>query len=116
MGPKHIDLKYLNDISGDDKELILEMIQIFRSEVPGYIKLMNEFYENRKWEALGKLSHKARASASIMGMKQLADELKNLELLAQEKKDTQLYISFLRSIENQFLAAIEELELYAETL
>jgi HPt (histidine-containing phosphotransfer) domain-containing protein len=116
MEPKYVNLKYLNEISGGNKELILEMIQIFKSEVPGYIKLMNEFYEKGKWEALGKLSHKARASASIMGMKQLADELKSLELLAQEKKDTQLYISFLRSIENQFLAAIDELELHAKNL
>jgi HPt (histidine-containing phosphotransfer) domain-containing protein len=111
-----IDLKYLNEISGRKKDLLHEMIQIFNSEVPGYIKLMNEYYESRSWEALARLSHKAKASASIMGMKQLSSDLKDLEMLAHEQKDTGLYPSLLKSIENQFIAAMEELEQFKQTL
>jgi HPt (histidine-containing phosphotransfer) domain-containing protein len=114
--PRHVDLQYLNEISGGNSELLIEMIEIFNSEVPGYLKLMNEFYENGNWEALGKLAHKAKASASIMGMKQLAIELRDLELLAQESKDIQSYPSLLHSIENKFIAAIEELKLFAKNL
>jgi HPt (histidine-containing phosphotransfer) domain-containing protein len=113
---KYVDLKYLNEISGGKRDLLLEMIQIFNSEVPGYIKLMNNFYEGRNWEALARLSHKAKASASIMGMKQLSSDLKDLELLAHEQKDTGLYPSILKSIENQFIAAMEELEQFKQNL
>jgi HPt (histidine-containing phosphotransfer) domain-containing protein len=113
---KYIDLKYLNEISDGKKDLMMEMVQIFNSEVPGYIRSMNQYYESGNWEALGKLSHKAKASASIMGMKQLASDLKDLELLAQEQKDTRLYPALLKSIEDQFLAAMEELKLFKQTL
>lgn len=116
MTTQNIDLQYLNEISGGNRELLIEMIEIFNSEVPGYLKLMNEFYEKGNWEALGKLAHKAKASASIMGMKQLATELRGIELLAQENRDIQSYPSLLQSIENKFIAAIEELKLFAKTL
>jgi HPt (histidine-containing phosphotransfer) domain-containing protein len=116
MKSEHIDLEYLNEISGGNKALIIEMIQIFNSEVPGYLNLMKEFHASENWEALGKLAHKARASASIMGMNHLANELRDLELITQEKKDPQLYPSLLSSIENQFLIAMEELRLFAKTL
>jgi HPt (histidine-containing phosphotransfer) domain-containing protein len=114
--PHHVDLRYLNEISGGNRELLLEMIEIFNSEVPGYLKLLNEFYDKGNWEALGKLAHKARASASIMGMKQLATELRDIELLAKENKDIHSYPSLLHSIENKFIAAMEELKLFAKTL
>jgi HPt (histidine-containing phosphotransfer) domain-containing protein len=116
MKSKNIDLEYLNEVSGGNTGLILEMIQIFNSEVPGYLKLMKEFYSSGNWVALGRLAHKAKASASIMGMNNLANELKNLELLTQEKSDPQPDPSILGTIEDQFLVAIEELKSFAMTL
>jgi HPt (histidine-containing phosphotransfer) domain-containing protein len=116
MMPQHVDLQYLNEISGGSRELLIEMIEIFNSEVPGYLKLMNDFYEKGNWEALGKLAHKAKASASIMGMKQLTTELREIELLAQDERDIQSYPTLLHSIENKFIAAMEELKLFAKTL
>ena len=116
MKTRYIDLQYLNEISGGKKELLIEMIEIFNSEVPGYVKLMDEYCKIQNWMALGKLCHKAKASASIMGMKQLCDELKNLELLTIEEKDTQLYPSYIRSIDIHFNNAREELNQFAKTL
>ncbi len=116
MDTKHVDLNYLKEISGEKKDLINEMIEIFNSEVPGYVKLLHEYYKNRNWEALEKLSHKAKASASIMGMKQLTGELKELELLAKEKKDNKHIPALLQSIESEFLAAIKELKSFTKTL
>ena len=114
--PKHIDLNYLKEMSDGDTELIREMIDIFITEVPTYLSLMKEHHQKEDWDALGKLAHKAKASASIIGMKQLTNELKNLELLAKEKKEAGLYSSRILSIENQFNSAIEELKRVSKTL
>lgn len=113
---KYVDLKYLNEMSGGDKGLITEMIQIFNSEVPGYLTLMNKYNKDKKWESLGKLAHKAKASASIMGMHQLTNELRNLELLAKDKKETHTYPSLIQSIEQQFNGAMDELGNINKTL
>lgn len=111
-----INLSYLNEISDGDNDLVLEIINIFITEVPTYIMMMKDYHQKEYWNELSKLAHKAKASSSIMGMKQLTNELKNLEILAKEKKDTRLYSSFILNIENQFNLAIEELKMISKTL
>lgn len=116
MELKIINLDYLNEIAAGDHDLIIEMISIFNTEVPGYIERMHELAGQGRWEELGKLAHKAKASASIMGMSELATELKHLEQLTIVKKDSEKYTSFIISIESKFNTGMEELKLLAKTL
>jgi HPt (histidine-containing phosphotransfer) domain-containing protein len=116
MDHRYINLDYLKEMSGGKKELMLEMIGIFNSEVPGYLDRMNLYLEEENWDSLGKLAHKARASASIMGMHELVNELIGLERLSKEKKDTEKYSSYILNIEKKFHSAIEELNLISKTL
>ncbi len=116
MTPGIVKLDYLNEMSGGDKSLILEMIQIFNSEVPGYVKRMEELLKENNWEALGKLAHKAKASASIMGMKNVAKDLKELERLTNKEINFKLIQSYVKTISGQFMSATEELKMIAKTL
>jgi HPt (histidine-containing phosphotransfer) domain-containing protein len=117
MELKIINLDYLNEIAAGDHEMIREMISIFNTEVPGYLLRMHQLAEQERWEDLGKLAHKAKASASIMGMADLAIELKQLEQLTLvNKKDTENYTACIRSIERKFNSGIEELKLVSKTL
>jgi len=52
---------------------------------------MEEHLKKKEYELLGKLAHKAKSSISIMGLNELAAELKNLELIAKAGKDTEKY-------------------------
>lgn len=116
MESKITNLSYLNEISGGDKNLILEMITIFNTEVPEYLNRMNRLLADENFDSLGKLAHKAKASASIMGMKDLADELKRLEQLTIEKKEQDKYPHIVNHIDLKFRSAIEELNLISKTL
>jgi HPt (histidine-containing phosphotransfer) domain-containing protein len=116
MELKIINLDYLNEIAAGDHVMIREMIAIFNTEVPGYMDRMHQLARQEKWEELGKLAHKAKASASIMGMSELAAELKQLEQLTIDNKDKEKYTSFIYSIERKFNAGIEELKLLSKTL
>lgn len=111
-----VKLDYLNEMSGGDKSLILEMIQIFNSEVPGYVKLMEELLKENNLEALGKLAHKAKASALIMGMKNVAEDLKELERLTNKETNLKLIQAYVKTISGQFMSATEELKMIAKTL
>jgi HPt (histidine-containing phosphotransfer) domain-containing protein len=58
---------------------------------------MHQLADQEKWEELGKLAHKAKASASIMGMSDLAAELKQLEqltIVTRTKKIHFLYCKY----------------------
>ncbi len=116
MNCQSIDLDYLNEMSGGDRELIIEMIDIFISEVPGYLSHMNESLRKKDWNALEKFAHKAKASASIMGLNKLAGDLKELELITGNGENIHLYPGYAKSIEEQFSSAIEDLKLISKTI
>jgi HPt (histidine-containing phosphotransfer) domain-containing protein len=115
MAIKYTNLGYLNEISGGDKRLLIEMIEIFNTEVPGYLRKMDELAGTGDWDGLGKLAHKAKASASIMGMDDVAADLKELEQLAAGKDNEKIPSSIL-SIQKKFNSAIDELDQIYKTI
>lgn len=83
----HADLTYLKSMSAGSNELIKEMIEIFSVQVPEFIEELRQHLEKKEFMRLGAVAHKAKSSVSIMGMDELAKDLKTLELLAKEGKE-----------------------------
>jgi HPt (histidine-containing phosphotransfer) domain-containing protein len=104
------DLTYLKEMSGGNKDLIREMITIFNTQVVEFGRDMDTLLEKKEYEQLGKLAHKAKSSISIMGMKDLAVELKTLENLTREGKQTEKYAGLISSFNNQTQLAVQELK------
>jgi HPt (histidine-containing phosphotransfer) domain-containing protein len=111
-----IDLSYLREMSGGNKELILEMISIFSSQVADFGKEMDQLLANGQYEALGKLAHKAKSSVSIMGLTDLAGRLKDLENSANEGKNVQLYSATVENFKKTTEEAVQELEIVKKNL
>ncbi len=105
-----IDLSYLKNMSAGNKELITEMIDIFKTQVDEFTKGMDEYYEKKEYELLGRLAHKAKSSISIMGLNDLALELKNFENLAKAGEEPEKYPHFIASFKKQTSEAIDELD------
>lgn len=105
-----VELTYLKEMSGGNKELAREMIDIFITQVREFNVSLREHYEKQEYEKLGKLAHKAKSSISIMGLEDLAKDLKRLENMAKEGKNVEVYPDILEKFTNQTTAAIEELD------
>lgn len=73
------DLSYLKEMSAGNKELVLEMIDIFKSQAEEFKRDMLDLFTKKEYLLLGKLAHKAKSSISIMGLTDLATDLKTLE-------------------------------------
>jgi HPt (histidine-containing phosphotransfer) domain-containing protein len=93
----NLDLSYLKDMAEGDERLILEMISIFEEQSSDYSNRMRLSYLQENWKDLALLAHKAKPSAAIVGLSALAEELKELEVIACEGNDR---VRFLRIIEN----------------
>jgi len=111
-----IDLSYLREMSGGNKELILEMISIFASQVKDFGVEMDQLLESGQYETLGKLAHKAKSSVSIMGLNDLAKSLKDLENSAAERKNIDSYGRIVDSFKKTTEEAIKELEIVTQNL
>lgn len=105
-----VDLSYLKDMSEGNKEIMDEMIEIFVSQVFEFSDEMKELYKRKEYFKLGNLAHKAKSSISIMGMENLAKELKEFELLAKAEKETDKYEQFISNFEASCKQAVEELK------
>jgi HPt (histidine-containing phosphotransfer) domain-containing protein len=110
------DLSYLKEMSGGNMDLVLEMMNIFREQVAEFSKEMDHHLENREYELLGKLAHKAKSSVSIMGLQDLAKELKNLENLAHEGKKTESYAGIVAKFKQETSEALQELKVISDNI
>ena len=61
------------------------------------------------------IAHKAKSSVAIMGMEKQSNDLKTLELLAKEEKDTEKYLQIIQTFEEDCKKAVEELRLITNT-
>jgi HPt (histidine-containing phosphotransfer) domain-containing protein len=104
------DLNYLKTMSGGDPAFIREMIDLFREQIDEYEQLMPALLRDRDYSSLSKMAHKAKSSVSVMGMGQVADLLKELEVLAQEQREVNRYESMVQEFLTQSRQALEELK------
>lgn len=110
------DLTYLKNMSAGNKDLILEMIEIFRVQVAEFAADMDVFLENKEYENLGRLAHKAKSSISIMGLNELAKELKTFENSAKAGIDIEKFPVFINKFKDETLEAVKELEEVSQNL
>lgn len=111
MNNKHkvIDLSYLNEISGESTDLISDLIEIFFKQIPEYQKSMNNYFSKKEWINLGKIAHKAKSAILMIGMKELADDLKKLEENTKEGKNINEYNEIIAKFVSESNVAIKEL-------
>ncbi len=106
----YIDLNYLKSISGGDPEIMKEMKDIFIAQVPEFIENLKNFLKEGKYIELGKEAHKAKSSVMIMGMEELARDLKTLQQATIAGTNVESYPDFVRKFEEQCLGAVKELK------
>jgi len=109
------DLNYLKTMSGGDDKFIAEMIGLFREQIDEYKELLPQLLRNKNYSDLSKLAHKAKSSVAVMGMKHVADLLKELEILANEEKEVDRYESLVDEFLEQSQIALEELNQHHST-
>lgn len=104
-----VDLTYLKNMSAGNKDLVLEMIGIFKAQVSEFAKDMEKHLADQEYELLGRLAHKAKSSISIMGLNDLAVELKTFENLAKSGEEVDRYPLFIEKFKSETAEAVDEL-------
>ncbi len=103
------DLNYLKEMSGEDPDLMKELIDIFSEQVNELRVEMQELLNNEEYVSLGKVAHKAKTSVAIMGMDELAGQLKQLELLSKKGTHVNNFQHYIDAFKNETEEAIKEL-------
>jgi len=110
MDYKFINTEYLDSVSAEDTNIMLEIVNIFKEQV---VEIQNEMMillTEKNFSSLGLLAHKAKSSVAIMGMADLAAMLKSFELQAKEGEETDKYDSYITRFINDTGEAVKELD------
>jgi HPt (histidine-containing phosphotransfer) domain-containing protein len=108
------DLTYLKNMAGGNEEVIKEMIGIFNEQVAELSRDMMLAMKEEDWLSLSRLAHKAKSSVAIMGMSELAGDLKKLERIAGEGKEITVFKTLVEKFNTDSQIAIEELKNFAK--
>lgn len=103
------NLNYLQTITEGDNSSMRELIILFIEQVPEFIGNLKKYLAEEQYIELGKEAHKAKSSVMIMGMDNLSNDLKTLQLdtISGIRKET--YAQHVNRFETECLAAVEEL-------
>lgn len=111
-----INVTYLEEVCGGSKEIIKEMVDIFIEQVPEFYSEMRSLLDDKKYQDLGLLAHKAKSSVAIIGMDYLARKLKELELIAKEGEKVETYEDYLSEFKSETGKAVKELNTYLNNI
>jgi len=119
--PGQVDFKFINptyieSVSGGDREIIRELVDLFAQQVVEFTSEMKDLHSRKDYYSLGLLAHKAKSSVAIIGMEDLAKMLKVFELDAKESKNTGTYEGMINRFEAETKTAVEELYGYVNNL
>ena len=116
MDYKYINTSYIQSVAGNDKEIIHELVNLFREQAAEVGLEMKSLLEKKDYYNLGLLAHKAKSSAAIIGMADLAAMLKSFELEAKENRNTGMYATYIARFESDARGALEELDSFVKGL
>lgn len=108
------NLDYLRSMSNGSPELIIELIDIFNDQVIEFAETMQDNLNDKDYDALERIAHKAKSTVAIMGMTELTSKLKDLEMKAKKLEDIDTFQKSVDYFKEESLAAINELNQYKE--
>lgn len=110
MGTKKYNLDYLNEISGGDKDFILDMIQTFFNNTPNEIAELKGLTQNGEWLKVGENAHKFAPSLQFLGLNSLRPIINQIEDYAFAKEHTEMILPLVLKLEAQCMLVLDELK------
>ncbi|MCK4663807.1 MAG: response regulator [Bacteroidales bacterium] len=108
---KYVNLSYLESISEGNVELIKDLIEIFKSQVPDFIEEMDRHLKNHEYKRLASVAHRAKSSVGMMGISELEMEMKTLEILGNGEKEIEKYPEIIENFKKITSKSLIELQL-----
>ncbi len=115
-GYKHIDLAYLNDISGGDAETKIQLTQLFFDQVDEIKERFSKAMGSNDLEEIQKTAHLAKSSTRVMGANDIANKMVELEQNIKQKTENFDYKPFINYFNDNIPFVIAELKAELSTL
>lgn len=75
-----VDLSYLEDIAGGSNDFIIEMIDMFLEQTPGYLNDIKKGIEDKNWKKVSETAHKIKPTLAFMGSNAAKETMAGIEM------------------------------------
>ena len=75
-----VDLSYLEDIAGGSNDFIIEMIDMFLEQTPGYLDVIKTGIVDKNWKTVSEIAHKIKPTLAFMGSDVAREAMANIEM------------------------------------
>lgn len=82
-----LNLSYLRDMSGDNAEFMIEMLDAFQKQTPIYMADLENAIKAENWKATSECAHKMKPTFYYVGREDVRDHMQEIERNARELKD-----------------------------
>ncbi len=79
-----VDLQYINDACGDDAQMRAEIVELFIDQMRGVGPELDKLFVADDLDTLARTAHKIKSTALSMGMNDMADALKKIEIVGKK--------------------------------
>ena len=110
-----VNIETLKQYTDDDKGFMLELLEYFHTSTPELLEKMQTIYKSNKFE-LAMLLHKYRSQVSLMGITELINETKTMEVALIESMSHYDYDLSFAKIMNHSEKVLLEVGLIIEQL
>ncbi len=76
----NLDLSYLEDIAGGSNDFIIEMIDMFLEQTPGYFDEIKQAIADGNWKTVSDLAHKVKPTLAFMGSNESKEIMAKIEM------------------------------------
>jgi HPt (histidine-containing phosphotransfer) domain-containing protein len=105
-----IDLSYLKEVATGDTEFIIEMIDIFLLQTPGYVEQLTAAIDLKDWTKMADLSHKIKPTLAFMGVESAKNTLQEIETKSRNQEDYDGIVSEYNNMKQVFKVIFLKLE------
>jgi len=106
---KMINLENLNKIYKGDLKKIQKIVGMYVATIPKEISELKENLENENWDVLKAKAHTLKPKMSYLGLKELHESSKSIELFAKERESLDKIPALIKTIENGWDIAMQEI-------
>lgn len=97
-----INLNYLREVTGGDKDIMIEMIDIFLSETETVLSSIQECYNDGNWSQLASEVHKLKPTLMYVGLSEVHGIAESLEQNAKSGNQIDMYEHWVDQIKSGF--------------
>jgi CheY-like chemotaxis protein len=105
-----IDLEYFHTITEEDTELKIKMMRILLDETPEELAQIQQHLKDENWDGVRAVAHKMKSGLQFLGLGEMLDLVKNIEVSAKEKTNLHLLSEKINTVVLSCRSALDQLQ------